>query len=130
MKTIDFACRAALTGIAGAVLVALAAGPAVAGHGHDTKQHPLRGDFPTATDASASAALRKAAEVRSSNQAAKAGDWLRGDFPKASRPQFEPVVTAASGIDEIWKCSLDQASAEPTKIRATQAVMRVIKQIQ
>ena len=101
MKTTNFARRAALTSIAGAVLFALAAGPAVAGHGYDMKQHPLRGDFPTADGETAVAPAQGAAaasirSVAARDRAVNPGDWLRGDFPRA-----EPVQITREVVDDV-----------------------------
>ncbi|MEX2479990.1 MAG: hypothetical protein WD928_03915 [Gammaproteobacteria bacterium] len=136
MKTIRFARDAALTGIAGAALVMVTSGAAVAGHGMTMKDHPLRGDFPTATDRTepASTVSSTAAEARTAvRQRSEPGGWLRGDFPLAAESQPEPqpalpepaaVITRGAG--ETWTCSVQQASALATDIGSTQAIMRVI----
>ena len=123
MRATDHARRTALSGIAGALLGALAAGPALADLG--MQQHPLRGDFPTAAGGSASAATAAGAD-----QVAIVGHWLRGDFPEASGTKPEPVAAVASAIGDTWKCSLDQASMPPTKFGPSETVMRVIKLVQ
>ena len=102
MKTTDFARRAALTSVAGAVLVTLAAGPAMAGHGYGMKQHPLRGDFPTANSKTESVAPAQGAAAVSArsvvrrDRAVNPGDWLRGDFPRA-----EPVQITREVVDDV-----------------------------
>lgn len=94
MKTTTFAHLAALTSIAGAVVLALAAGPAQAAHGYEMQQHPLRGDFPTSNGKTESvtpaqgAATASERPIARSYRAVNPGDWLRGDFPRAEPVQI------------------------------------------
>lgn len=139
MYTIRFHATTALTGIAAAVLVGLAAGPAVAGHGLLMKEHPLRGHFPTASVVSEPTSTEDvaAADPRPvARQRSEPGGWLRGDFPMAaeSRPgQASPEPAAAGsrtvvtrGLGETWSCTVQTASAQDAGSNPTQAVMRVI----
>jgi len=139
MKTMQHARTTVLAGIAGAVLVAFAAGPAIAGHGLLMKEHPLRGDFPTASDAATSPspeALTAADPRPVARQRTEPGGWLRGDFPLAaeSRPEQaspEPATAGSKavitrGIGETWSCTVQTASAQAGGSNPTQAVMRVI----
>lgn len=139
MCTNRFHATTALTGIAVAVLVVSAAGPVLAGHGLLMKEHPMRGDFPTASDgaSSASAETVAAADPRPvARQRDEPGGWLRGDFPLAaeSRPgQASPQpATAGSrtvvtrGLGETWSCTVQTASAQDAGSNPTQAVLRVI----
>lgn len=99
MEATQDAHRALLaTGIAGAFLASLAAGPANAAHGYMMTEHPLRGQFPPAAsqDAPAAAASRSAATVKpkttaSGYRASKSGAWLRGDFPTAASQALPPA---------------------------------------
>ena len=139
MYTIRYHGTTALTGIAAAVLVAFAAGPATAGHGLLMKEHPLRGDFPAAstTTGSPSAEVVAAADPQPvARQRNEPGGWLRGDFPLAaeSRPGRaapEPATAGSRtvvtrGLGETWSCTVQTASAQDTASGPTQAVMRVI----
>ncbi len=139
MCTNRFSTTTALTGIAAAALVVSAAGPAIAGHGLLMKEHPLRGDFPTASDGAKSgsaddvAAADSRADVR---QRDEPGGWLRGDFPLAAESRNEQAApepaTAESrtvvtrGLGETWSCTVQTASAQDAGSTPTQAVMRVI----
>jgi nucleoside phosphorylase len=132
MKTIHFARQALLaTGIAGAVLASLAAGPVVAGHGLLMKEHPLRGDFPAAnseTEAAVPATGAATAEARpAARQRHEPGGWLRGDFPMAAESQAEPVTVVTRDSGQTWTCSVDQARAQIADPDATRVVMRVIQ---
>jgi hypothetical protein len=139
MYTIRFQRTTALTGIAAAVLVAIAAWPAVAGHGLLMKEHPLRGDFPTASDTTRSKSAEDvaAADPRPvARERDEPGGWLRGDFPMAAESRTEQAspdpATAGSkavvtrGIGETWSCTVQTASAQDAGTGPTQAVMRVI----
>lgn len=109
MNTTQSARRTALAiGIAGASLIYIAGGPAVAGHGYMMKEHPLRGDFPLASGEPAPAASPhgNAADATArapGSRAVKRGDWLRGDFPLAgvtTAPRLPAkATTAAAGAD-------------------------------
>ena len=138
MDTMPYARTTALTGLAVTVLVAFAAGPATAGHGLNMKEHPLRGDFPTAnnTAGSTSATDVAAAEPRPApRQRDEPGGWLRGDFPLAAESQPEQAspepASAGSGavitrgVGETWSCTVQTASAQAAS-DPIQAVMRVI----
>lgn len=130
----------ALTGIAAAAVVALAAGPAIAGHGLEMSEHPLRGGSPTANDAASStSADDDAAAGQVARQRDEPGGWLRGDFPLAaeSRPEQASPETATTesastesavverGIGETWSCTVQSASAQDAG-SGPQAVMRVL----
>lgn len=90
MKTTQFGRQAvSATAIAAAILVSFAVGPVSAGHGYGMTEHPLRGDFQRARGAPAHAEGRSAPAVQAGVAAAAPeraarGDWLRGDFARAS----------------------------------------------
>lgn len=139
MYTIRFHATTALTGIAAAAVVVLAAGPVLAGHGLVMKEHPLRGDFPTASDAAKTTSAEDVAAADPRPAARKRdepGGWLRGDFPLAaeSRPeQASPEPASAGsrtvvtrGLGETWSCTVQTASAQDVGSGPAQAVMRVI----
>jgi hypothetical protein len=139
MYTMRYARTTALAGLAVTVLVAFAAGPATAGHGLTMKEHPLRGDFPTANDTGGSTSAEDvaAADPRPvARQRDEPGGWLRGDFPLAAESQPEqaspepatagPEAVVTRGIDETWSCTVQTASAQDAGSGPTQAVMRVI----
>ena len=134
MKTIRFS---ALTGTVGGVLVMLAIGPALAGHGFTLTEHPLRGDFPTASETVEAAPASDLAATESkpvARQRDEPGGWLRGDFPVAGsvagpadgKPEPAAAAAATAGLAETWRCSVDQTTAHPVDIGTAQAVMRVI----
>lgn len=139
MDTNRFHGPTALTGIATAILVVFAAGPAIAGHGLTMQEHPLRGDFPTASDTTRSSSAEDvaAADPRpAARQRDEPGGWLRGDFPLAAESRVEQAspepeatesaATVTRGLGETWSCTVQTASAQDAASDPTQAVMRVI----
>jgi hypothetical protein len=128
MYTMRYARTTALAGLAVTILIAFAAGPATAGHGLTMKEHPLRGDFPTAnTSAGSTSADDVAAADPQPRQRNEPGGWLRGDFPMAAESQPEQAspepASAGSravitrGVGETWSCTVQTASAQAPATR-------------
>ena len=99
-------------GIVGAFFATFGGGVALAEHGYSMKEHPLRGDFPTAS----AEANREASEV------GKVETAFTCEVVEGEVELVIDGVRILQGAGDLWSCPLKQASAAPAIVRVFHAV--------